>query len=84
MKDHVVESIAHHLANEGVTVEIMAETTLEELDIDSLGLYSMLAGVEDEFGICVSSGEFSQIESVGELADVVITKMNRKAKLQVA
>lgn len=80
MKNAVVESIAAHLANEGVRSRIGADTQLMDLDVDSLGLYSMLAALEDEYDVVVSCGRFAAAESVGDLADAVIDGMPAVAK----
>tara|TARA_B000000460_G_C21456064_1_gene365899 strand:- start:296 stop:457 length:162 start_codon:yes stop_codon:yes gene_type:complete len=45
------------------------------MDIDSLGLYSMVAGVEDEHDVIVNCGEFAGLEGVADLSDVILAKI---------
>ena len=74
MKEAVIESIHRNLREQGVTASLGNETKFEDMDIDSLGLYSMVAGVEDDHDVTVNCGEFAGLEGVSDLADVIVAK----------
>lgn len=80
MKDQVIATIAKHLKEEGVRTDITSETEFEALDVDSLGLYSMLAGVEDEYDVMVPCGEFTGAKCIGDLADMFVGRIVPVAK----
>ena len=57
-------------------IEIDAETTADDIDDwDSLNHITLMAAVEDEFGIRLSMGEVSGLDNVGALADVIRKKI---------
>lgn len=49
---------------------INRSTTLEQLEIDSLGVMELLFAIEDEFGISVPNDKRS-LHTVGDVADYV-------------
>lgn len=75
MKEAVIESIHRHLREQGTRCPLDGATRFEDMDIDSLGLYSMVAGVEDEHDVIVNCGEFAGLEGVADLSDVILAKM---------
>ena len=84
MKETVVESIHRNLREQGVLCELGSDTKFEDMDIDSLGLYSMVAGVEDEHDIIVNCGEFAVLEGVDDLAEAVLNKLQSAAPIAKA
>lgn len=82
MKETVIENIHRHLRDQGVRAPLDDVTKFEDMDVDSLGLYSMVAGIEDDHDVIVNCGEFAELEGVDDLADVIVTKIN--AKLPIA
>jgi len=52
------------------------ELTLEDLGMDSLTLLELVIAVEEEFGITIYDDEMSEIKTLGELADLVMVKLN--------
>ena len=46
MKETVIENIHRHLRDQGVRAPLDDVTKFEDMDVDSLGLYSMVAGIE--------------------------------------
>ena len=57
-------------------IEIDAETTADDIDDwDSLNHITLMAAVEDEFGIRLSMGEVSGLDNVGALADIIRKKI---------
>lgn len=75
MREQVIATIAKHLGNEGVRTEISDETQFDTMNVDSLSLYSMIAGVEDEYDIIVPCADFTCTESVGDLADKIMERL---------
>lgn len=57
-------------------IELEEETTAEDIDDwDSLNHITLMAAVEDEFGIRLSMGEVSGLKNVGELAQAIEKKI---------
>lgn len=57
-------------------IELEEETTAEDIDDwDSLNHITLMAAVEDEFGIRLSMGEVSGLKNVGELARAIEKKI---------
>lgn len=53
-----------------------AETTAEDIDDwDSLNHITLMAAVEEEFGIRLSMGEVSGLDNVGALAEIIHKKI---------
>lgn len=71
MKDQIIKEIAKELQNEGFQGTITSDTLIESLEVDSLSLYNMLAGVEDKYNVMVPCGDFTTSQTVGELADMI-------------
>lgn len=57
-------------------IELDAETTAEDIDDwDSLNHITLMAAVEEEFGIRLSMGEVSGLDNVGALAEIIHKKI---------
>lgn len=53
-------------------IELDEETTAEDIDDwDSLNHITLMAAVEDEFGIRFTMGEVSGMKNVGEMARII-------------
>ena len=51
-----------------------AETTVESLGFDSLSILDVLYGIEQEFGVELEAGDVIDLETVGQLMDVMVEK----------
>ncbi|MGN0656366.1 MAG: acyl carrier protein [Ruminiclostridium sp.] len=57
-------------------IELDEETTADDIeDWDSLNHITLMAAVEDEFGIRFTMGEVSGMENVGEMVEIIKRKM---------
>lgn len=57
-------------------IELDDETTADDIeDWDSLNHITLMAAVEDEFGIRFTMGEVSGMENVGEMVEIIKRKM---------
>ncbi len=57
-------------------IELEPETTADDIeDWDSLNHITLMAAVEDEFGIRLTMGEVSGLKNVGELAQAIEKKL---------
>ncbi len=54
---------------------LSAQTTFESLDFDSLDLVEMLVELEDETGAELLEEEIKQIETIGDLAALIESKL---------
>ena len=53
-------------------IELDGETTADDIDDwDSLNHITLMAAVEDEFGIRFTMGEVSGMKNVGEMAQII-------------
>lgn len=68
--ERVIKVMAQHLEME--ESEIKAETTLEDLGVDSLDTVEILMEMEDEFGVTIDPGSV-KVKTVGELAAFIDT-----------
>lgn len=58
-------------------IELDEETTADDIDDwDSLNHITLMAAVEDEFGIRLTMGEVSGLKNVGELAGAIEKKLS--------
>jgi acyl carrier protein len=75
-REEVIELIREHLADE---LEIDGSTITEgtrfkeDLEADSLDLYTLVQELEDTYGVKMSDEEASRILSVGQAVDFVLT-----------
>jgi acyl carrier protein len=76
-RDEVFALIRGHLADElEVDPERITEATRfkEDLDADSLDLYTLVQELEDTYGVKMSDEEAARITSVGLAVDFVLAK----------
>lgn len=74
-REEVLGAIREHLADElGVDPESISEETnlRDDLEADSLDLYTLLQELEDSFALKLSDEEAAAIETVGQAIDKVI------------
>jgi acyl carrier protein len=77
-RGEVLAKVREHLSTElEIPLEQIAESTRlrEDLDADSLDLYELVMELEDTYGISVSEEEAAEIETVGDAADFVATRL---------
>ena len=76
-REEVVETMKDVLASElGVEAEnVTADARFkEDLDADSLDLVEVVLALEEKFGIEISDDQIAGVKTVGEAADLVISK----------
>ncbi len=54
--------------------QISRDATFESLDVDSLDLVEIAQIVEDEFGVELTGDDVKDLNTVGEVIDLVVTK----------
>jgi acyl carrier protein len=75
-REQVFALIQAHLADElDVESEAIVETTRfkEDLEADSLDLYTLVQELEDTYGVHMSDEQAAQILTVGQAVDFVLT-----------
>ena len=71
----VEEVIFNGLAEVGAERDdIKRESTLEDLDVDSLDLVELAQIVDDEFGIDLDGEDVKDLKTVGEVIDLVVSR----------
>ena len=74
-REQVFELIRDHLADElDVDAGVIAEQTRfkEDLEADSLDLYTLVQELEDTYGVSMTDEQAAQILTVGEAVDFVL------------
>ncbi len=74
-REHVLTLIQTHLADElDVEPEAIVEGTRfkEDLEADSLDLYTLVQELEDTYGVRMSDEQAAQILTVGQAVDFVL------------
>lgn len=74
-RDQIFELIRSHLADElEVDADRITEATRfrEDLEADSLDLYTLVQELEDSYGIRISDEEATKILTVGQTVDFVL------------
>lgn len=74
-RDDVLELIRAHLADElEIEPEKITESTRfkEDLEADSLDLYTLVQELEDTYGVRISDEDAAKILSVGQAVDFVL------------
>ena len=70
-KEEFVQEFAELLENE----EVREDTKFRELDEwDSLAALSTISMIDDEFGVTINNKDLRNVENVGELYDMVISR----------
>jgi acyl carrier protein len=75
-RDEVLSLVRAHLADElDVEPERIEETTRfkEDLETDSLDLYTLVQELEDTYGISISDEQAAEIVTVGQAVDFVLS-----------
>jgi len=76
-REDVLNLVQSHLAEElglepsGITVE---SNLRDDLEADSLDLYTLLQEVEDRLGVKISDERAAEIETVGQAVDVILAE----------
>ena len=68
--ERVIKVLAAHLEMD--EAEITTETTMEELDVDSLDTVEILMEMEDEFGVSIQPSQV-KITKVSDLSDYIVS-----------
>jgi acyl carrier protein len=74
-REQIFEVIRAHLADElGLDPAVIAERTRfrQDLEADSLDLYTLVQELEDTYGVRISDDEAAKILTVGQAVDFVI------------
>ncbi len=74
-REHVFSLIRAHLADElELDPEAVSEATRfkEDLDADSLDLYTLVQELEDSYGVTISDEDAAHILTVGQAVDFVL------------
>lgn len=74
-KDKVFELIRDHLADElDLDPQQISEQTRfkEDLEADSLDLYTLVQELEDSYGVAISDEQAASILTVGQAVDFVV------------
>jgi acyl carrier protein len=75
-REEVLSLIQRHLADElEIDPSVISEDTRfkEDLEADSLDLYTLVQELEDTYGVKMSDEQASQILSVGQAVDFVLS-----------
>ncbi len=54
--------------------EITRDSTVEELDVDSLDLAELSQIIEDEYGVQLKGDDVGKIKTVGDAIDLVVNR----------
>jgi acyl carrier protein len=76
-RDEIFEAIRAHLADElELDPARVTEATRfkEDLDADSLDLYTLVQELEDSYGVKMSDEEAARITTVGQAVDFVLAR----------
>jgi acyl carrier protein len=74
-REEIFQAIRDHLADElELDPERVSEATRfrEDLDADSLDLYTLVQELEDSYGVKMSDEEAARISTVGQAVDYVV------------
>jgi acyl carrier protein len=75
-RDEIFQVIRGHLADElEVDPAAISESTRfkEDLEADSLDLYTLVQELEDSYGVRISDDQAAQIRTVGQAVDFVLS-----------
>lgn len=74
-RDEVLQLVRDHLADElGIEPESISEASSlrDDLEADSLDLYTLLQEVEDRLGVKIPDDQAADIETVGQAVDLIV------------
>ena len=69
----IVKLLKDYVSDE---IEITRESTLKELQIDSLDLVEVVVSAEDETGVTFEDDELVDLKTVGDVVDLLNKKTN--------
>jgi acyl carrier protein len=75
-REEIFQAIRGHLADElEVDPAAISESTRfkEDLEADSLDLYTLVQELEDSYGVRISDDQAAQIRTVGQAVDFVLS-----------
>jgi acyl carrier protein len=81
-RDEVLSYIRAHLADELELDPARVEESTrfrEDLEADSLDLYTLVQELEDSYGVKMSDEEAAQIRTVGQAVDFVLARTGAEA-----
>ena len=81
-RDEILEAIRAHLADElELDPARVTEAThfKQDLDADSLDLYSLVQELEDTYGVKMSDEQAARIQTVGQAVDFVLQQLPNPA-----
>jgi acyl carrier protein len=82
-REEVVSYIRAHLADELELDPARVEEQTrfkEDLEADSLDLYSLVQELEDNYGVRMSDEEAARIKTVGQAVDFVLARTDREPR----
>lgn len=72
MNEQLLELIQNALEDEGIDVEITEDSEfVDDLELSSLAFFNLITLVENTFDIKISDRELQELETVGDLAEIV-------------
>ena len=82
-REEVLSLIRNHLSDElEVDAERIGDTTRfkEDLEADSLDLYTLVQELEDSYGVAMSDEQAAEILTVGQAVDFVVEHQKANAE----
>jgi len=74
MEDKIKDAFREAMDNDDLEIEL-TDTFRDYDDWDSLAYLSMIAALDEEFGVEIENEEFEQLETVQDLLDAVKAKV---------
>jgi acyl carrier protein len=74
MEDKIKDAFREAMDNDDLEIEL-TDTFREYDDWDSLAYLSMIAALDEEFGVEIENEEFEQLETVQDLLEAVKAKL---------
>ena len=59
--------------------ELTRDAKLSDLGIESLDVISILFAIEDKYGIAIKDAEMPQAQTLGEISDFLLARINQPA-----
>lgn len=71
--DQILEKVKEVVPNFGIEpAAVSLDSTLEDLDMDSLDVVEVMQAIEDDFGIQVPDGDLEDISTIGDAIAAVV------------
>jgi acyl carrier protein len=86
-REQIFQVIRSHLADElEVDPETISESTRfrEDLDADSLDLYTLVQELEDSYGVRISDEQATKIKTVGQAVEFVLAVSGDEAHVSAS